>query len=1003
MDLGLERIHRLLRALAPRDSLHPLCEAFPVIHVAGTNGKGSICAYLSHMLQASGLRVGRYNSPHLLIPRDAIQINHQPISQENYDALYRYVQETDKAHKIEATSFETLTAVAFCYFAYGGVPSLSTATPTPFVDIAVIEVGVGGRLDATNVFSSPEVCVIASIGMDHGALLGNTVEKIALEKAGIIKTGVPVVVAPQRDGQAVYEVVESRAREIGASKMIRVEAAEWCDGKGEVEDHDLDFRTGGWARLKQGNPLKVWIPLLGDFQLENAAAAIAAIRVLKESDKWSSQISDETIKEGLRNTFWPGRLQWIEPDGNAIRTKMLIDGAHNPASALALRAYVEECVSVLSARSPSPPVCVHWIMAFTRGKDVSEMFDTLLAPFINAPQTRSTVSIVEYSPPEGMPWVSSTSSQEVRQQLLAYTNNRKGSTSTIEVNAFDARLQEALNWSSVYIMPPKKLRKRPVEDVSMTQVAASQAMAISLEAQANASVPVANEEMNGHHSIPNSSPSATAPSPASDITTANQQKYRSKFKKRLAISLTQKQAICRYQIEHPNARFQEINQALGLELERTTILKIVRDKDKWLNIDSSGSTGYKTCFRASRYAMINRATALWLQAEHPDFLRSFFVHGYNVLSMAALAAKRGPETTLSWPRDDKSLQSTELHYMQPPSNMNDNSESDHSSLLSSRCPLPSREYDENTAALQSLSEAAADAARQLIEDGRGEPSNFEHHAEALAMNAPETSEWIPPLPSHDFMVRTIPRKALEFAQMYNETSFKASAGWLESFRTKLDLDMLPEIAATLERLNTTSPPFYRVITPHNPESPSSFPHSPSIIMSSSAVSEVSTQAPVAHDHHPLQTSSFTREGVMKPGLSASVVPTVDRGVLQLVQDEFAHRSSMSTKRRRVDDITPALGDENEDVRDSDIMPGIAEEVEPLQSPQHLRHSLHVTEAEVQKTGDQTNSPKQLYQMLTGLISWVQHGPSDYEFEDRQGFLRQLDSLRAQVVQRNLAS
>ncbi|KAF9969678.1 folylpolyglutamate synthase [Actinomortierella ambigua] len=454
MDLGLERIHRLLQALAPRNAQRAPQETFPVIHVAGTNGKGSICSYLSHMLQASGFRVGRYNSPHLLIPRDTIQVNHQPISQEDYDALYQYVQETDKAHKIEATSFEMLTAVAFCYFAYGGVPSPSSS-PSPFVDIAVIEVGVGGRLDATNVLPPPKVCVIASIGLDHGALLGNTIDKIASEKAGIIKTGVPVVVAPQREGKAVYKAMEDRAQQTRAGPITRVVAAEWCD-RSSSHDEGL-LRTGAWARLTQGSPLKVWIPLLGDFQLENAATAIAAIRALRDSDsnatdrKWSNHITDTTIQEGMSNTVWPGRLQWIEPDEKGehrvIRARMLVDGAHNPASAVALRAYVEQCVSVLSTKSPmAPPVRVHWIMAFTRGKDVGEMFDVLLAPFAASSQARSTVSIVEYSPPEGMPWVSPTPAQEVQEQLLAYANERKTATTVDEVHAFGTRLQDALDW-----------------------------------------------------------------------------------------------------------------------------------------------------------------------------------------------------------------------------------------------------------------------------------------------------------------------------------------------------------------------------------------------------------------------------------------------------------------------------------------------------------------------------------------------------------------------------
>ncbi|KAG0349642.1 hypothetical protein BG005_010880, partial [Podila minutissima] len=182
MDLGLERITRLLASLAPPSSSSssdkPPHLQIPIVHVAGTNGKGSICAYIASVLQASGYRVGRYNSPHLVTPRDTIQINGQAISQADYDRATEVVRQADAAQKLEATSFELLTAAAFYWFAYGhrhhDEHEESSAGP---VDVAVIEVGVGGRLDATNIVPRPEVTVIASIGMDHAGLLGNTIEE----------------------------------------------------------------------------------------------------------------------------------------------------------------------------------------------------------------------------------------------------------------------------------------------------------------------------------------------------------------------------------------------------------------------------------------------------------------------------------------------------------------------------------------------------------------------------------------------------------------------------------------------------------------------------------------------------------------------------------------------------------------------------------------------------------------------------------------------------------
>ncbi|KAG0264902.1 folylpolyglutamate synthase [Actinomortierella ambigua] len=1211
MDLGLERIHRLLKALAPRDAQSPPQETFPVIHVAGTNGKGSICAYLSYMLQASGFRVGRYNSPHLLIPRDTIQINNQPISQEDYDALYRYVQETDKACKIEATSFETLTAVAYCYFAYGGVPSSTSSSPSSssFVDIAVIEVGVGGRLDATNVLPPPKACVIASIGMDHGALLGNTIDKIAFEKAGIIKTGTPVIVAPQREGEAVYEVVERRAQQVGAGPVVRVVAAEWCAGDDDDDDHHHGghLRTGGWARLKPDSsnrgPSKVWVPLLGDFQLENAATAIAAIQALRDSDsntvdrKWSSRISDATIQEGMSKTVWPGRLQWIEPeDGSGggrgiIQARMLVDGAHNPASAVALRAYVEQCVTILSRKSSLSPVRVHWIMAFTRGKDVKEMFDILFAPFATLTQTRSTVSIVEYSPPEGMPWVSPTPAQEVREQLVAYADDHKTNTTVEEVHAFGTRLQDALDWvwehrqdhdlvvlcGSLLVasevittefalaMSPKRSRKRPAEDAGMTEEASLGTTEQVHQPKALSAV-ASDEGARQDMTLSTSSTVGPAPSSsalanmaataatttatddttmmdmvATDIAEVNQQMYRSKYKKRIAISLTQKQDICRYQTMHPNARFHEINQALGLELERTTILKIVRDKDKWLGIDSSGTAGHKTCFRASRYAMINRATALWLQAEHPDFLRSFFVHGYNVLPMSALARmsdnddddnvhdEDGDEeegdasSALHAPAQYGESASSSLLHPPPPilvglPLVEESSSADitattttarhHETRILSDVLLPPCDYDESTAALHSLSEAAADAARQLTE-GRSDEVNTlmtaqfgqhsrpplpqqqqqqqqqeeereherpQHGSERLPPPAQpqlqpqprsrlrprpsrahgttagtmttetEGEGGIPELPSHEFLLRTIPSKALVFAQLYQESGFKASAGWLEGFRRRLELSSLPEIAATLERLPRESPPFYRVITPLTPP-PSmgttttttmtgSMVPSSSVLMTTTMIgSETLTTVPQGTwtSTPPLPLLPPPQALVNHPpsggdsGLSASIastsvtpVITTDHQVMQMVQAEFAEKSNASAKRRRVGDRgSVAVGDDDDDGGGAEERvdgPSIANDQEGEMPLDHQPH-LHQQDSDQQQQqparadeiepltrigGVEICSPEDLYRVVTSLIRWMQRGSVEYQFDDRQGFYRQLDSLREQVVQRAFA-
>jgi len=438
MDLGLERITRLLESLTPSSTtssspsaaLKPPHLAIPILHVAGTNGKGSICAYLGSVLQASGFRVGRYNSPHLIIPRDTIQVNGQPISQSDYDYVTQLVHAKDSELGLKATSFELLTAAAFYWFAYGR--SAEGGEGHGGVDVAVIEVGVGGRLDATNIMAAPAISVIASLGMDHAGLLGNTIEEVAFEKAGIIKAHAPVVIAPQTEGEKVYKVMEDRAKSLGVSpdQIYKVKPAHWIHDNSNSEEN---------AELDDG--YRFWVPLLGDFQLENAATAIQALRVLAEDDSdssiWKGRITEESIRQGIRGTVWPGRLQWIHcaTGPKYLHGDLLVDGAHNPAAAIALRKYLDQYLTASGSSEDGTPVSkrtIFWIMAFTKGKDIEEMFEILFPESELSPSSSSVVensfSAVEFSPPEGMPWVSPIATSEVctrlesQQQKLALSS-----------------------------------------------------------------------------------------------------------------------------------------------------------------------------------------------------------------------------------------------------------------------------------------------------------------------------------------------------------------------------------------------------------------------------------------------------------------------------------------------------------------------------------------------------------------------------------------------------
>ncbi len=328
IHLGLERIQQLLKDLG---SPHQL---FPVVHIAGTNGKGSVCAFLLSILQTAGYRVGRYTSPHLLDWRERITINGEWISNEN---LLTALQEVEAAivPEFSPTQFEVITAAMLWYFA------------KQEVDIAILETGLGGRLDATNVCDRPLVCAITSIGLDHCQQLGNTLGAIASEKAGIIKPKCPVVIA--ENAPEAIAALQAKATECDAP-ITWVNAA---------------TRTAIGA-IWQGFDYP--LPLLGNHQLINSAIAIATIQSLR-TQGW--QISDDAIRIGMANTQWAGRLQWIEFNLDGKSREILIDGAHNVAAAEYLRQFVD---------ASFPNQRKLWVIGILNTKDQAGILKALLHP-----------------------------------------------------------------------------------------------------------------------------------------------------------------------------------------------------------------------------------------------------------------------------------------------------------------------------------------------------------------------------------------------------------------------------------------------------------------------------------------------------------------------------------------------------------------------------------------------------------------------------------------------
>ncbi len=296
IKLGLETITTLLRRVG---NPH---RRYPSVHIGGTNGKGSTSAMAAAIFQAAGYRVGLYTSPHLVDFRERIRVDGTMISEAQVAALVDRLRAA-AAPDLAPTFFEFTTALAFLYFAEAAI------------DVAVLEVGLGGRFDATNVVE-PLATAITTIGLDHQPYLGDTVEAIAFEKAGIVKPGVPLVLG-RIDGSA-REVIEHRAREQGAP-VLRLGRDVRTEGTSTM-DFTLTGPSGRFEHLS--------CALQGRFQLDNAACAIALCGIVGER---GFSLPESAIRSGLQSVSWEGRLEVV-----ADAPRVILDGAHNPAAAEAL-------------------------------------------------------------------------------------------------------------------------------------------------------------------------------------------------------------------------------------------------------------------------------------------------------------------------------------------------------------------------------------------------------------------------------------------------------------------------------------------------------------------------------------------------------------------------------------------------------------------------------------------------------------------------------------------
>ena len=409
IKLGLKNTERLMSILGePRNS-------FRAVHIAGTNGKGSTAAIIASILKESGFKVGMFTSPHLVSFTERIKINNSPISEEDVAELTSYIRKIIAATDLKPTFFEFITAMAFYYFA------------CEKVDWAVVEVGMGGRFDATNVIL-PIVSVITNIGFDHKEFLGQSISEIAFEKAGIIKHAIPVVTAV--NNSEALEVIENVAKKTGSEIYIYGK-----DFKGSltfIGDRHITFdyssinhSIGYINNFKDYKNLT--LPLSGRHQLYNASLAIRTCETLRHR---GFTVTDGAINDGISRLKFGGRLEWISQTPSII-----IDSAHNPDAAKALADAVKEIF--LEHKK------IILIIGIMKDKDI----EGVLSPLT---QIADTIILTK---PEGERAASPERLKEALKKLEKWDNRNSMLNSIITTNTVDEAIERAKElWNENYII-----------------------------------------------------------------------------------------------------------------------------------------------------------------------------------------------------------------------------------------------------------------------------------------------------------------------------------------------------------------------------------------------------------------------------------------------------------------------------------------------------------------------------------------------------------------------
>ena len=355
---GLDTTRELLKRIGNPE------KELKIIHIAGTNGKGSVSAFLDGILRANGYRTGRYLSPSVVDYREKIQVNGQFIPKtkvsEYLTALYEKADEMVKDGFPHPTSFEIETAMAFWYL------------KDKKCDFAVIETGMGGKDDSTNVIPSPLVCVFTSVSEDHLGIIGNNVEEIALTKSGIIKDGTTVVVAPQKESiLKVFTDAAAEHRDVDV-RVIRREDIVIPVKAGKV-------KLPGMQKFSYKNYKNIQISLLGEYQPENAAVALETAEVLSAK---GVRLNEEKTKKGLKETLWPARFEIL-----GKKPPVIADGAHNPDG-------VAHLMKTMDGYFTNVPII--YIMGVLKDKAVDEMIH------LSAAKAMHIITVTPPDNPRGM-------------------------------------------------------------------------------------------------------------------------------------------------------------------------------------------------------------------------------------------------------------------------------------------------------------------------------------------------------------------------------------------------------------------------------------------------------------------------------------------------------------------------------------------------------------------------------------------------------------------------